>query len=185
MDLHPFRHYKPRVNGGERVRFDSKDIALTTVFAALYATLVLALAGISFQIVQVRIADALIPLSIVFGWPAILGVTIGCAVANIASPMHSIITDITLGSLANFVAGVVAWRIGLWKTDKGVGELLGCLAATVLITIIVGTYLAVLTGMELWVWWLGMGIGSIISITVLGYTLIQILKRLTAKPSTT
>jgi uncharacterized membrane protein len=171
------------------VKFGSRDIALTTVFAALYAVLVLALAGISFQIVQVRIADALIPLSIVFGWPAILGVTIGCAVANIASPMPSIITDVTLGSLTNFIAGVVAWRISLLKTKRVMhartSELLGCLAATVLTTFIVGTYLAVLTGMELWVWWLGIGIGSIISITILGYALVQILKRLTAKPSTT
>jgi uncharacterized membrane protein len=167
------------------MKFDTRDITLTTVFAALYAVLVLVSAGISFQIVQVRIADALIPLSIVFGWPAVLGVTIGCAVANIASPMPSIITDITLGSLANFVAGVVAWRVGLWKTGRGLSELLGCLAATVLITFIVGTYLAVLTEMEFWVWWLGIGIGSIISITVLGYALVQILKRLRAKPSTT
>jgi uncharacterized membrane protein len=171
------------------VKFDSRDIALTTVFAALYAVLVLALAGISFQIVQVRIADALIPLSIVFGWPAILGVTIGCAVANIASPMPSVITDVTLGSLTNFIAAVVAWRISLLKTKRVMrghtSELLGCLTATVLTTFIVGTYLAVLTGMELWVWWLGIGIGSIISITVLGYALVQILKRLTAKPSTT
>lgn len=167
------------------MKFDTRDITLTAVFAALYAVLVLVSAGISFQIVQVRIADALIPLSIVFGWPAVLGVTIGCAVANIASPMPSIITDITLGSLANFIAGVVAWKVGLWKTGRGVGELLGCLAATVLITFIVGTYLAVLTEMELWVWWLGIGIGSIISITVLGYALVRILKRVTTKPSTT
>ncbi|HVP92676.1 MAG TPA: QueT transporter family protein [Acidobacteriota bacterium] len=167
------------------MKFNSRDISLTAVFAALYAVLVLALAGFSFQIVQVRIADALIPLSIVFGWPVVLGVTVGCVVANIASPMPSIITDITLGSLANFIASLVAWRVGLWKTGKGVSELLGCLAATVLITFIVGTYLAVLTEMELWVWWLGIGIGSIISITVIGYALVQILKRLTAKPSTT
>jgi uncharacterized membrane protein len=167
------------------MKFDSRDMALTTVFAALYAVLVLALAGISFQIVQVRIADALIPLSIVFGWPAVLGVTIGCAVANIASPMPSIITDITLGSLANFIASVVAWRVSLWKIGRSVSELLSCLAATVLITFIVGTYLSVLTGMEFWICWLGIGTGSMISTTVLGYALVQILKRLTAKPSTT
>lgn len=51
--------------GGEKMNV--KDLALTTIFAALYAALVLAFAGISFQLVQVRVADALIPLSIVFG----------------------------------------------------------------------------------------------------------------------
>ena len=163
----------------------SKDIALTVIFASLYAVLVLALAGISFELIQVRIADALIPLSIVFGWPAVVGVTVGCAVANVVSPMPSILTDITLGSLANFIAGMLAWKIGLWKPDKAVNEFLGCVAATFAITFIVGTYLATLTGMELWVWWLGIGAGSVISIIVLGYPLTNVLKRLIAKKSVT
>jgi len=167
------------------VKFNSKDIALTAVFAALYAVLVIALAGVSFQLVQVRIADALIPLSIVFGWPAILGVTIGGAVANMASPMPSVITDVTLGAMANLVASIVAWKFGLWKTKRSVGEFLGCIAATVVITFVVGTYLAVLTEMELWVWWIGIGAGSVISITILGYALVQIMKRLTSKTSAT
>ena len=146
------------------MRINSKDIALTVIFAALYAVLVLALAGISFELIQVRIADALIPLSMVFGWPAVVGVTVGCAIANVVSPMPSILTDITLGSLANFIAGILAWKIGLRKPGKAVNEFLGCVVATFAITFIVGTYLAALTGMELWVWWLGIGTGSIISI---------------------
>jgi uncharacterized membrane protein len=171
--------------GGEKVKFDTRDIALTAVFAALYAALVLALAGISFQIVQVRIADALIPLSIIFGWPAVFGVTIGTAVANVVSPMPSVIADVALGSLANFIAGTIAWRIGLWKNVKLLREFLGCLAATACVTFIVGTYLALLTEMDFWIWWLSIGVGSIISITVLGYVLVQILKRAMARTSAT
>ena len=43
--------------GGRKLRFDSKAIALTVVFSASYAILVLTLAGLSFQLVQVRIAE--------------------------------------------------------------------------------------------------------------------------------
>jgi uncharacterized membrane protein len=170
--------------GGEEVKFDSKGIALTVVFAALYAVLVLALAGISFQIVQVRIADALIPLSMIFGWPAVFGVTIGTIVANVASPMPSVITDIALGSLANFLASVIAWQIGSRQTFKLLREFLGCLAATICITFIVGTYLALLTEMDFWIWWLSIGTGSIISMTILGYALVQIFEK-AMTPSTT
>ena len=184
MDLHPFRHKNPGV-GGVKLKFDSKDLALTAVFAALYAVLVVFLANISFQIAQVRIADALLPLSMVFGWPAVFGVTIGCAVANVASPMPSVIVDITLGSLANFIASISAWRIGRWKVAGIFSEFLGVLSATFWITFIVGTYLAVLTEMELWFWWLGIGTGSIISITILGYMLVQIFKRTVAIMKTT
>jgi len=146
----------------------------------------LALTGISFQLVQVRVADALIPLSMVFGWPAVFGVTVGCVVANVASPMPSIIVDITLGAFANLLASVLAWKVADLKMSRqAVAEFLGCLAATATLTFIVGTYLAVLTQMELWVWWVGIGVGSVISVCVLGYALVQVLKRVAVKTTTT
>jgi len=155
----------------------TKDLALTAVFAALYAALVFALPGISFQLFQVRVADALIPSSIIFGWPTVIGVTVGCAVANMISPMPSVIVDVTLGSLANFIASFLAWKTGGWKGGVRIREFLGCLAATVVITLIVGTYLAILTGMPFEVWWISIFIGSVISISVLGYLLIQVLRK--------
>ncbi len=225
-----------------------KNLALTTVFAALYAVLVVALAGISFQLVQVRVADALIPLSIVFGWPAVVGVTIGCVISNIVSPLPSVMIDITLGAFANFCASLVAWRIGVWKRRStfGIGvsvtlaiilasltifswdiqnvaffvcpwfsnsrlmlfngvlnslffvgflvivvwaasyfmtkgrlnNFLGCLAAALVVTFVVGTYLAAITEMEPWIWWLGIGVGSLISMCGIGYPLVEILKRI-------
>jgi len=168
------------------MRFSTKHLALTAIFASLYAVLVLTLSSISFQLVQVRVADALIPLSIVFGWPAVVGVTVGGAIANVASPMPSVLTDITLGSLANLIASIIAWRIARSKmTTQTVSEFIGCVAATVVVTFTVGTYLAILTEMELWIWWLGIGVGSLISINILGCTLVQVIKRLPIKTSIT
>jgi len=46
------------------------------------------------------------------------------------------------------------------------------------VTFVVGTYLAVITGMELWIWWLGIGFGSLISMCGIGYPLIEISKRI-------
>jgi len=51
----------------------SRNLALAAVFAALYAALVVAFAPISNLPIQVRIADVLLPLAILFGWPAIVG----------------------------------------------------------------------------------------------------------------
>jgi uncharacterized membrane protein len=227
---------------------NAKDLALTTVFAALYAALVIALAGISFQLVQVRVADALVPLSIVFGWPAVIGVTLGCVISNVVSPLPSVLVDITFGAIANFFASLVAWRIGTWKrrdsfrigvsfilvtvlaglaifswviqntsffagpwffnrelmflngvlsslfftgflviivlavssfgARERLSQFLGCFAAALMVTFVVGTYLAVITGMELWVWWFGIGVGSLISMCGIGYLLLNILQRI-------
>ena len=178
-DLPPVPPDKPR---SREVEMETKNIALSSIFAALYAVLVLVLAPISFQLVQVRVADALIPLSIIFGWPSVAGVTVGCVVSNVISPMPSVIVDITLGSIANCIASFLAWKVsGLKHRKNAVNEFLGCLAATAVITFVVGTYLAVITEMELWVWWLGVGIGSVISINVMGYMLLQVLKKLKLK----
>jgi uncharacterized membrane protein len=168
------------------VKLHSRDLALTAVFAALYAVGVLALPSISYRIVQVRVADALIPLSIVFGWPVALGVAIGCAIANFASPLQIPLADITLGSAANLIASLLAWRIGKWKAmPKSISQLLGCSAATLAVTIIVGTYLALLAGMELWVGWIFIGAGSVVSICVLGFLLVQIMSRIQPNKSAT
>ena len=191
---HPFRHrnYKPRACGGTKT-MKVKDLALATIFAALYAALVIALAGISFQLVQVRVADALIPLSIIFGWPAVIGVTAGCVISNVVSPLPSVLTDITFGAIANFFASLVAWRIGNWHRKSavhpgsfnGFGDsaslFLGSLAAALVVTLVVGTYLAVITGMELWIWWLGIGVGSLISICGIGFMLLEVLKKIRLK----
>jgi uncharacterized membrane protein len=163
------------------VKLHTRDLALTAVFAALYAVGVLAFASISFEFVQVRVADALIPLSMLFGWPVALGVTIGCAIANFASPLQIPLAEVTLGSAANLVASVLAWRIGKPRAmPKSISQLLGCLAATLAVTFIVGTYLALFVGMgmALWVWWLFIGAGSVVSICILGFVLVQIMDRI-------
>jgi uncharacterized membrane protein len=93
--------------------------------------------------------------------------------------MPSVVIDVTLGSIANLTASFLAWKVGrLKRRESLLNEFLGCSAATIVITFIVGTYLAIITEMELWVWWLGVGFGSVVSINVLGYTLIQVMKRL-------
>jgi len=156
---------------------------LTAAFAALYAVIVFIFSGISFAVFQVRVADALIPLSIIFGWPVVCGVTIGCAIANIVSPLPSIAADITFGSVAKFIASLLAWRISLLKRGR-VGELFGCLVSIVIVTFVVGTYLAVITAMSYWVWWAAIGVGSIVSIGFLGFALVSILRGLrTRNPS--
>lgn len=176
MSLHPFRHINPGV-GGKKLKFGSRDIALTAIFAALYAVLVLLFSSLSFGLAQVRIADALIPMSVVFGWPAVVGVTLGCLIGNVVSPMPSIVTDMSLGALANFFGSVLAWKIAVQKRDSMIHEFLGCTIATLVITFIVGTYLAMLTEMELWIWWLGIFIGSLISINLVGFLTLQFMKK--------
>ena len=139
-------------------------MTLTAAFAALYAIGVTFLAPISFQIFQVRIADALLPLSMLFGWPAILGLSLGAFVANFFGGLGPI--DIIGGAAANFLATFVAWKIG--HKRRSVNALAGVLSEVVIVTVIVGTYLSFLIGMPLVVGLLGIFLGSVIAIGLLG-----------------
>jgi hypothetical protein len=122
---HPLRHKKPRrrevrtieTRLNSRARL-SRNLTLTSVFAGLYAALVVVFAGNSVYPFQVRVADVLMPLAILFGWPAIFGLALGAAIGNLGAdalsgfPGLSIGIDIVGGALANLLAGFLAWKIG-------------------------------------------------------------------------
>ena len=155
------------------VKMDSKQIALISIFAALYAIGVVFLAPFSYGLVQVRIADALLPLSIVFGMPAVIGLSLGTFIANILNPVNLGPIDILGGTVTNFIATFVAWKIcGSNKVPFIVG--IGC--QIVIVSVIVGTYLSYLLGSTLIA---GIGylfIGTFLSVGILGSILVVIIK---------
>jgi uncharacterized membrane protein len=145
----------------------SINVALTAVFAAIYSLGVVFLAPISFQIFQVRVADALLPLAMLFGWPAVLGLSLGAFVANIFGGLGPI--DMIGGSVANFIATFLAWRITSAKGKRW--ALVGVGVEILVVTFIVGTYLSYLLALPLEISWLGIFLGSLTAIGVLGSAL--------------
>ena len=111
---------------------NTKDIALTAILSALYAVLVIGLAPISYGFLQLRIADALIPLAMAFGWPVVVGVTLGCFVGNFCGQLGAL--DYLLGPVANLVAGIVVY---LLRSRPLLASSLGAIP----IGVIVGSYL--------------------------------------------
>lgn len=162
---------------------DTRGVAVATLLAVLYAVGVIYLAPISFQLFQVRIADTLLPLSIVFGIPAVVGLSLGTVVANSVSPFGPI--DIIGGTLANFVATYVGWKLGQMHF-KG-RDFFATVSQNLIITLIVGTYLQFLLQIPdthifgitiggLLISWLGVFLGSAISINIAGYGLLKALR---------
>jgi uncharacterized membrane protein len=147
---------------------NSISAILTAMFAAVYAVGVYFLTPISFLPFQVRVADALLPLAILFGWPAIIGLSIGAFVANFFGPLG--VVDIVGGALANFIATFLAWRIS--RNRGRFWKFIGVAEEIATVTLIVGTYLSYLLAQPLLLVWIGVLLGSIIAIGVLGSTLL-------------
>jgi uncharacterized membrane protein len=146
----------------------SRNMALGALFAALYAVGVTVLAPISFQVYQVRVADILLPLSILYGPAAIIGLTIGTFVGNLSSPFG--IIDIVGGAVANFIATFLAWQIG--KRRFHGSWFTGTIAEVLAIALIVGTYLSFLLQIPVWLSWIGVLVGEIVAVNIGGYLLL-------------
>ncbi|MGB9675584.1 MAG: QueT transporter family protein [Candidatus Bathyarchaeales archaeon] len=154
------------------MKFGGIEVALTAVFAGLYAAGVVFLAPVSFGVYQVRVADALLPLSMIFGLPSAIGLSLGCLVANVYGGLG--IVDVVGGTIANFVACTLAWYIGRGGFAR---RFLGSLVETLTITMIVGGYLSLIFNVPIEVGLLGIFIGSVIAINVLGFVLEEGLQR--------
>jgi uncharacterized membrane protein len=161
----------------KRIAWNSRSIALAAVLAALYAAYVFYFAVTSFGPLQVRIVDAFLPLSILLGFPAIVGLTLGGFVGNIlGSPIG--IVDYIGGPTANFVAATLAWAI---TRRRFKGSWIAAIAIEITsVTLIVGSYLVAFyasPGTPLWVGWAEFLGSEVVAIGILGYPLLQAVDR--------
>ena len=110
----------------------TNEVSLTIVFTSLYAVLVIALGTMGQGPVQLRVADCLIPLAALFGWPVIVGVTAGCFVGNSFVWLGT--EDVVFGTIANLIAATIVFLLRK-------RQLLACTVGSLPIGFIVGSYL--------------------------------------------
>ena len=180
MDLHPFRQKNPGV-GGEKMKFDSRDLTLMAVLTALYAVInVLQMISIGnptvYGPVQLRVADCLIALAALLGWPVVVGVTVGCFLTNAYYFIG--FQDVVFGPIANLIAASVVFMFRKYR-------FMACVVGALPIGFIVGGYLwvffqppEVLNILPVWVAMVvSITISSLIAVAVIGYLLLSILSR--------
>ena len=154
---------------------DVREISLTVVIASLYATLVIVLAPISFGPVQLRVADCIIPLSALLGWPAVAGISLGCLVGNAYFMLGAI--DIVGGTIANLIAASLIFYLRRRLFPA-------CIVGSVAVGVVVGGYLWIyfpppsIMGVNLPIWGamvVSITLSSIIAIAGIGHFLVRAL----------
>ena len=165
------------------MKFDSRDVTSTAVFAALYVVInIVQTISVGnptiYGPIQLRVADFMIALAALFGWPIIGGVTLGCFLTNayyfIGAP------DVILGPIANLIAACLV----LFLRKR---RLLACVVGALPIGFIVGGYLwlvfgfqppEVLSALPAWAAMIAsITISSLIAVAVIGYALLSVLSR--------
>ena len=91
----------------------TKKFADIAMIAAVYTVLTLVLAPLSYGNLQVRVSEALTMLPLVYE-PSILGVTLGCFLANLIGAMTGLnptgYIDAIIGTMATFGAAYCTWK---------------------------------------------------------------------------
>ena len=86
----------------------SKDLTRIALIAAVYVVITILLAPISYSVVQVRLSELLTLLPYFMGYPAVIGLFVGVAVANFFGGLG--IIDIVFGSLITLLAAYFTAR---------------------------------------------------------------------------
>ena len=136
------------------------------MIAALYVVLTWVFQPISFGQVQFRVSEALTLLPMIWA-EAVPGLFVSVALANLQSPFG--LWDVAGGSLVTLVAALVTRR---WRFHP-----IGYLSPVVFNAVLVGGYLAFLTHTPYlpWVLWIAAGEAGVVFL--LGYPLLQLLRR--------
>jgi uncharacterized membrane protein len=149
---------------------------MTSLIAAAYGAGTIAIAPIGYGPVQARITDALIPISYHkrIGKAGILGVTLGCVIANMISPYG--LPDLVIGTLANLLASSFSY---LCKDITGYkGKLFATLIPTIIIAVfIAGVLLSAIYGAPLMPTMAAITAGEFISCVCIGLPLLVALER--------
>ncbi|MBR0160046.1 MAG: QueT transporter family protein [Oscillospiraceae bacterium] len=147
-----------------------QNLAYGAIIAALYVTLTLVFAPISFREVQVRISEALTILPL-FTPAAVPGLFVGCLLANLIS--GAAVPDVIFGSLATLIGAIGTY---LLRSRKPVFGTIPPILSNVLIIPFVLRY-AYAIDLPIPLMMLTVGLGEVISCGILGMMLYYVLDK--------
>ncbi len=155
-----------------------RNLVYGAIIAAIYTacSLLPGISAISYGPVQFRIAEALM-LFCLFSPSAVVGVTVGCFLTNIFSPMGANMFDLVLGTGATFLAAISTYLLRRFFTKN---MWLAPLPTVLFNAIIVGSYLPLLmtdSPVAIWYCMLTVGAGEIAVCYILGLPLAAIAKK--------
>jgi uncharacterized membrane protein len=149
------------------------DLAIISVYAALYAVLVNVIPGLSFGVLNLRMADALLGAVPLLGIAGVLGHTLGVFIGNIPSPFGFI--DL-LNTIPSFVMAFVVYYV--YKRTQNDYLLLVTFAAySTVLGATVGWMLAAPFGIPLPLSILYVFLGNLVVNTLIGWPIFKLLKK--------
>lgn len=143
-----------------------KTLTRNAVVAAIYIVLVVAIGDFSFNIFQVRVAEALVLLCF-FRRDYVYGLTIGCLISNLFSPLMP--WDLVFGTLATFASCLLV------SFSKHM--LIASFIPVIINGFVVGAELSIICQASFWPTCGFVALGEFIAVSVIGYLLMTVLAK--------
>ena len=99
------------------MKFTTRRLAFAGILAALYAVVTYLCMPFAYGSIQFRLSEALAVLCC-FTPVSIVGMVLGCVVANIFTTLSFPVIDIVFGSLATFLACLITWKMSKGLEEK-------------------------------------------------------------------
>lgn len=157
--------------------FSVLSLVRSGLVAGLYVTICLVLQPLSFGAVQIRAAEALVLLP-VFGPEYIIGVTLGCFIAN---AIASVPIDALVGTFATMIAGLATYLLRRCRVKRL--AVVPALPPVIFNAVIVGLEISFLFGNSaatlpaVLLNMVTVGLGEILSCMVLGVALVRFIEK--------
>lgn len=145
-------------------RWTTNDAAKMALVTSLYVVVTVFLSVISFGTVQIRLSEMFNYLSL-YNKRYILAVTLGVAIANLASPQGMI--DVVVGSVSTFLVLIANYWITRTIKDMRIKMVLTAIVFAFSMFTVAGQ-LTLLYGSPFFMGWLTIGLGELLSMTVGG-----------------
>ena len=147
----------------------SLKVSITVTISAIYTVLTLFLGEFGYSWVQVRISEALTPLPFLIGFTAVAGLTMGCIIANLFSPVG--LPDMVFGPLLTFCAAFFSWKVNFGR------KIVACIYPVLLNAFGVSLYISSFYGVPYGLSVLTIALGEFISAVIVGYPLLSAIEK--------
>lgn len=163
--------------------FNTKTMIRVALIAAIYSILSLVLAPFSFGNIQVRVAEALTLLPLIYP-PAILALTLGCFITNLVGVAMGAnllgMMDVLIGTLATLIAALLTYKMRT-VSFKNI-PVLSILSPVLTNGLIIGAELAYVLAptfslVFIAIFGFEVALGEAIAVIVIGYPLLQWFKK--------
>lgn len=151
----------------------TKKLVKTAVVAAIYTILTVILAPISYGPVQFRISEILVLLAVIDPF-YIVGLTVGCLVANIFGGYGPM--DIVFGTVATFLSVTGVYLTGKYVRNKKVSLVLASIWPTIFNGLIIGWMLNIVAGLPMVLSMIQVGIGEFVVVTLVGVPVFRLIE---------